>query len=133
MIRRSFSYFDITKTMPELVYHSYILGMLVFLKNNYYCESNPIVGEGRCDILICPKAGTYKDIAVILEFKQTDNKDKLEKVTDEALLQIREQNYIEGAKKRGIKTIYCYGIGFYKAELMVKMEKDSENDGDGED
>lgn len=129
MIRRSFSYFDITKTMPELVYHSYILGMLVFLKNNYYCESNPIVGEGRCDILICPKAGTYKDIAVILEFKQTDNKDKLEKVTDEALLQIRQQNYIEGAKKRGIKTIYCYGIGFYKAELMVKMEKDGDNDG----
>ncbi len=78
---------------------------------------NVIVGEGRCDILICPKAGMFKDVGVILEFKQTDDQAKLEKITDAALLQIKKQNYIEGAKKRGVKTVYCYGIGFYKAEL----------------
>ncbi len=123
MMKRSFSYFDITRTMPEAVYQSYILGMLMYLDRDYYCESNPVMGEGRCDILICPKAGVFKETGVILEFKKTDDEMKLDQITESALLQIKERNYIEGARKRGIKTIYCYGIGFYKAELMLKMEK----------
>jgi hypothetical protein len=122
-VENSFSYFDTTKTRPELMYHSFILGMLVFLQRDYYCESNAVVGKGRSDILICPKAGTFKDVAVILEFKKTSDRDKLEQVTDDALAQIKTKNYIDGAVKRGCKNIYCYGIGFFKEELMVKMEK----------
>lgn len=73
--------------------------------------------------MICPKSGVFKETGVILEFKKTDNESMLEQITEEALFQIREKNYIDGAKKRGVKTIFCYGIGFYRAELMVKMEK----------
>ena len=122
-VENSFSYFDTTRTRPELMYHAFILGMLVFLQRDYYCESNAVVGKGRSDILICPKAGTFKDVAVILEFKKTRDQTKLEQVADEALAQIETKDYVKGAIKRGCMTIYCYGIGFYKGELMAKMEK----------
>jgi hypothetical protein len=122
-VENSFSYFYTTKTRPELMYHAFILGMLVFLQRDYYCESNAAVGKGRSDILICPTAGTFKNVAVILEFKKTRYQAKLEQVTEEALAQIKTKDYVKGAIKRGCKTIYCYGIGFYKGELMAKMEK----------
>ena len=102
----SFSYFDTTETEPEMVYHAFILGLLVHLQKDYYFNSNGESGNGRADILIMPLAGNQKTSAVILEFKKTRDKEKLDE-----------------ARKRGATTIYIYGIGFYKKELQVIMEK----------
>lgn len=65
-----FSYFDVTKTEPERVYHAFILGLLSHVQNGYYFNSNPITGEGRADVLIIPKTSELFKNAIILEFKQ---------------------------------------------------------------
>jgi hypothetical protein len=119
----AFSYFDVTKSEPEKVYHAFILGLLSHVHNEYYFNSNPIAGEGRADILIMPKAGELSKNAVILEFKQTEEKDKIEESAKEGLKQIKEKKYIDEAKKRGAIDIYIYGIGFCQREIRLVMEK----------
>ena len=119
----AFSYFDVTKTEPEIVYHAFILGLLSHVHEGYYLNSNPVAGEGRADILIMPKAGELSQNAVILEFKQTEEKDKLEAAAKEGLKQIKEKKYINEAQKRGAVDIYIYGIGFCGREIKIGMEK----------
>jgi len=119
----SFSYFDTTNTEPELVYHAFILGLLVHLQKDYYFNSNGESGNGRADILIMPLVGNHKTSAVILEFKKTRDKEKLEESAEIAINQIKEKKYIDEARKRGATDIYIYGIGFYKKEIKVIMEQ----------
>ena len=118
-----FSYFDVTKTEPERVYHAFILGLLCHVQNTFYVDSNPIAGYGRADVFIMPKAGELSTNAVILEFKQTEEEEKLDEVSKEALKQIKEKRYIDEAKKRGAKEIYAYGIGFCGRDINVIMDK----------
>jgi len=121
-VHSSFSYFDTTGTEPELVYHAFILGLLVHLQKDYYFNSNGESGNGRADIMIMPLVGNYKTSAVILEFKKTRDIKKLDEVAQTAINQIKEKRYIDEARKRGSKNIYIYGIGFYKKEIKVLME-----------
>ena len=121
-VRTAFSYFDTTGNEPELVYHAFLLGLLVHLRTDYYFSSNPEAGEGRADVLIMPKSGNLGKNAVILEFKKAWSEEILEARTDVALQQIRDKGYVQEAIKRSAETIYCYGIGFYKREIMLKME-----------
>ena len=122
-VSNAFSYFDVTKAEPEIVYHAFILGLLSHVHEGYYFNSNPIASEGRADILIMPKAGELSQNAVILEFKQTEDKDKLEAAAKEGLKQIKEKKYINEAQKRGAVDIYIYGIGFCGREIKIGMEK----------
>ncbi len=122
-VRNAFSYFDVTKTEPERVYHAFVLGLLSHIQQGYYFNSNPVTGEGRADILIMPKAGELSKNAVVLEFKQTEDKEDLETAAKEGLAQIKEKQYIREAKKRGATKIYIYGIGFCGREVKIVMEK----------
>jgi len=122
-VLNAFSYFDLTQHEPERVYHAFLLGLLCHIQEDYYFSSNPEAGEGRADILIMPKSRNLSTHAVVLEFKQTDEKKRLEKVTQEALAQIKSKQYIAEAKKRGATEIYAYGIGFCGKDLKMLMEK----------
>ncbi len=122
-VLNAFSYFDVNKTEPEMVYHAFILGLLSHVQNGYYFNSNPETGEGRADILIMPKAGELLKNAVILEFKQTIDKEDLENAANEGLKQVKGKKYISEAQKRGATDIYIYGIGFCGREIKVIMEK----------
>jgi hypothetical protein len=119
----AFSYFDVTKTEPERVYHAFVLGLLCHVQNRFYVDSNPVAGYGRADVFIMPKAGELATNAVILEFKQTEEDDKLESISKEALEQIKEKRYISEAEKRGAKEVYAYGIGFCGRHIKVSMDK----------
>jgi len=122
-VYNAFSYFDTTNTEPELVYHAFILGLLVHLQNDYYFSSNQLAGYGRADILIMPLSGSLKTNAVILEFKKTKYRDKLAAASKIAINQIKEKQYIFEAKKRGATDIYIYGVGFYRQDISIVMEK----------
>ena len=122
-----FSYFDVTKTEPEKVYHAFILGLLSHIRDGYYFNSNPVSGEGRDDVLIMSKAIEFSNDAVILEFKQTEEKEELEAMAKEALEQIKSKQYVEEAFKRGAKNIYIYGIGFCGRDIKVLMENIDSN------
>ena len=107
-------------TSKEAFYHGLSLGMLSYLDNDYYVTSNFEAGFGRYDVVLEPK--NRNDRAFILEFKVTDDENKLEKLSEEAIKQIEEKRYDINLKSRGIKEITFVGIAFYGKKLKVSYK-----------
>ncbi|OPZ93852.1 MAG: putative AAA-ATPase [Firmicutes bacterium ADurb.Bin419] len=106
----------------ESFHHGFMLGLFVSVGEKYAVESNKEYGLGRPDIVLIPK--DIKNTAYILEFKweSTKGSKSLEKLTDEAVNQIKEKKYEEGFRsKYGHKKIVCIGVGFKGKDL--KMQK----------
>ena len=107
-------------TSKEAFYHGLSLGMLSYLDNDYYVTSNFEAGFGRYDVVLEPK--NRNDRAFILEFKVTDDENKLEKLSEEAIKQIEEKRYDINLKSREIKEITFVGIAFYGKKLKVNYK-----------
>ena len=107
-------------TSKEAFYHGLSLGMLSYLDNDYYVTSNFEAGFGRYDVVLEPK--NRNDRAFILEFKVTDDENKLEKLSEEAIKQIEEKRYDINLKSRGIKEITFVGVAFYGKKLKVSYK-----------
>ena len=104
----------------ESFYHGFMLGIsALFLDKQYIVESNKESGYGRFDIAIFPK-DTQK-AGVILEFKAVDRTASLEKQADEALRKIQDKQYEVEFAKRGIASVWKYGIAFCGKQVCVKM------------
>ena len=107
-------------TSKEAFYHGLSLGMLSYLDNDYYVTSNFEAGFGRYDVGLEPKNKNNR--AFILEFKVTDDENKLEKLSEEAIKQIEEKRYDINLKSRGIKEITFVGVAFYGKKLKVSYK-----------
>ena len=107
-------------TSKEAFYHGLSLGMLSYLDNDYYVTSNFEAGFGRYDVILEPKNKNNR--AFILEFKVTDDENKLEKLSEEVIKQIEEKRYDINLKSRGIKEITFVGIAFYGKKLKVSYK-----------
>ena len=107
-------------TSKEAFYHELSLGMLSYLDNDYYVTSNFEAGFGRYDVVLEPKNKNNR--AFILEFKVTDDENKLEKLSEEAIKQIEEKRYDINLKSREIKEITFVGIAFYGKKLKVSYK-----------
>ena len=107
-------------TSKEAFYHGLSLGMLSYLDNDYYVTSNFEAGFGRYDVVLEPKNKNNR--AFILEFKVTDDENKLEKLSEEAIKQIEEKRYDIKLKSRGIKEITFVGVAFYGKKLKVSYK-----------
>ena len=107
-------------TSKEAFYHGLSLGMLSYLDNDYYVTSNFEAGFGRYDVLLEPK--NRNDRAFILEFKVAEAKNKLEKLSKEAIKQIEEKKYDINLKSKEIKEITSVGIAFYGKKLKVSYK-----------
>ena len=94
----------------ENFYHGVVLGLLVYVNDSYYIESNKETGLGRCDVAIIPK--TLDKKGIILEFKRANTSETIEAAAKRALKQINDKRYDEGMKNKGIKDIVKLGIGF---------------------
>ncbi len=101
----------------EAYYHGFVAGLL---KHNekYLIKSNRESGIGRYDLILQTKR-IRKGRAIILEFKVTDNINKLEQSCKKALEQIETLHYDSDIKKEGYTDIIKYGICFYKKECLV--------------
>ena len=115
----SVSYND-TKKGNEAFYHGLIMGMGLYLEGEYITKSNIESGLGRYDFVIEPKNKTKR--AFIMEFKSTDNIEKLEEVSKETLEQIEDKKYDVSLKQNGIKDITYMGIAFYGKEIKIEYE-----------
>ncbi len=114
------SYFD----SPEAYYHGFMAGVYQQMKN-YRVLSNMEVGTGRPDLALVPPR--MRGIYFIFEFKIAKELTELEKRCEEALRQIHDQRYVEGAHARGYKNVQAYGIAFCGKECIVqKYEKPEE-------
>lgn len=94
----------------ESFYHGFLLGMTALFVPDYVVESNRESGYGRFDLAIFPK-DTSK-AGVVMEFKAAEREEYLEKRAKEALDQIEEKKYDMEFSKRGVTTVWKYGIAF---------------------
>ncbi len=69
IIGDTFSYYD-TEKNNEYIYHSYILGLLAIIGDDYIIKSNKESGEGRYDIMLIPHDKSKN--GVVIEIKQIE-------------------------------------------------------------
>ena len=119
ILLKSVSYND-TKKGNEAFYHGFILGMSLYLEGEYIVKSNIESGLGRYDVSIEPKNKNKR--GYILEFKATDNADKLEEISKEALKQIEEAKYSSTLKQEDTKEILYLGIAFCGKQIKVSYK-----------
>ena len=115
----SVSYND-TRKGNEAFYHGLIMGMGLYLEGEYITKSNIESGLGRYDFVIEPKNKAKR--AYIMEFKSTDNIEKLEEVSKEALEQIENKKYDVSLKQNGIKDITYIGIAFCGKQIKIEYK-----------
>jgi len=117
----SISYYD----AEESFYHGWMLSLTGLFLDTHYVSSNRETGEGRADLLLEPKSNEYP--GVVFEFKilreKEENKElldeKLKELAKNAYQQIWDKQYDAEIMKRNVKTIYKYGVAFYKKTLSV--------------
>ena len=122
-LMQSASCFD---TAQENFYHGTVFGMLAIMSDKYYISSNRESGDGRLDIQLEPK--DKKQMGYIIEFKAGKEleKEQLEQLAQHAVMQIRDKDYLEDMRYRGIKKIGLFGIGFCGKHVAVKYEEGME-------
>jgi len=116
----SFSYFDTAAEAPEKVYHAFVLGLLLNLRDDYQIKSNRESGYGRYDIMIIPDDKSKKGI--VIEFKKVNeySGESLADAVEAALKQIDQKNYEAELKAGGISKIVKLGIAFSGKEIEIK-------------
>ena len=102
---------------PETFYHGMMLGFALLMGERYEIASNRESGYGRFDLAFIPK--DKEKAGVILEFKKAKAGSDLEEKAEEALKEIEERAYDTELTKRGIKTIWKYGVAFCGKELEM--------------
>lgn len=111
------SFHDFAST-PEKVYHALVLGMLVWLSDDYEIRSNRESGYGRYDIVFKPKDLNKKGI--IIEFKLIDKETNADDVLNVALKQIDEKQYDTDLKAAGVTDILKIAVGFTGKAVFMK-------------
>jgi Protein of unknown function (DUF1703)./Predicted AAA-ATPase. len=113
------SYFDVSGSESERVYHAFVLGMLVSLPENYEVKSNKESGYGRYDVMIIPK--DISKIGIIIEFKKIDYflDDTIDEATTVALKQIEDKKYSQELLTKGVKNIIKLAIVFKGKEIKI--------------
>jgi hypothetical protein len=122
-IMQSGSYFDFNSNTSEQIFHVFILGLVVGLRDRYNIHSNKESGLGRFDVICVPK--DKEERAILLEFKVSDTAELLMEKAKEALLQIKEKQYIELLKQQEIKSVLAIGLAFYgkQMELIYEVQR----------
>ena len=114
----SMSYHDTSKT--EKPYHTFILGMMLYLDNEYTVLSNNETGYGRNDLALNPI--NKRDVGYIFEFKVAKTEEEIEKRAEEALSQIENKKYPVLLKECGVKEIVNIGMAFFGKKVKVKYK-----------
>ncbi len=119
---KSMSSFDIPENEPERSYHTFVLGVLVLLEESYELKSNRESGYGRYDIMLIPH--DKKQWGIVMEFKKVSSStgETLATAAKKALDQIRNKQYAQELRDRGIKKIAAFGIGCRGKKILVKKE-----------
>ncbi len=118
LLRDTVSYFD---TRNENSYHMFLLGILVNLSGEYEIISNTEAGYGRVDIVLLHKEDKTKP-AIIMELKEIDEfeEETKEKALEKAVEQIKQNDYISLAKRKGYENILAFGLVFDGKRCWIK-------------
>ena len=114
----SMSYHDTSKT--EKPYHTLILGMMLYLDNEYTVLSNDEAGYGRSDLALEPI--NKRNRGYIFEFKIAKDEEEMEEMSGQALAQIEEKKYLVMLKEHGVTEIACIGMAFCGKKVKIKYK-----------
>jgi hypothetical protein len=120
-VERTFGLYDVGDSTSENFYHAFVLGMMVYLDDEYEILSNRESGFGRYDVMMIPKDKSKK--GVIIEFKRVNKRrnESLDKALEKALEQIVEKKYEVELTNRGINDILRIGIAFKGKEVKMAV------------
>ena len=118
---QSSSYFDFPKDTIEQIFHVFVLGLVVGLREHYKISSNQESGLGRVDVKFIPRDKKRKGI--ILEFKVTENAEALLSKAQEALQQIKDKRYAETFKQHEVSNVLAIGLAFCGKQLDLAYEE----------
>lgn len=115
----SVSIFDTSPEEPEKIYHAFVLGILLGLKDTYEVKSNRESGYGRYDVMLIPKS--KNGLGIIIEFKKITSHDQMDLKTAAglALKQIEDKNYRQDLIDRGINNILYLGFAFQGKQSLI--------------
>lgn len=116
------SVFDLSAEEPEKIYHAFVLGMLLGLRNRYEVKSNRESGYGRYDVMLIPN--NPKDLGIIMEFKKIGPFDSstLEQAVASALKQVEERHYEQELLDRKISRILYLGLAFKGKQVLIRSK-----------
>lgn len=115
------SCFDFEADADEAYYHVFILGLLLALRRDYYIHSNREAGRGRFDLVLEPMDKSKSGFVV--EFKAPKGEVDLEKESEKALRQIKENKYDVELRARGVENMLLIGMAFHKRDFKLAWKK----------
>lgn len=104
------SHHDFPARLGEAVYQTFVLGMLVHLRDDYDVRSNRESGFGRADVLVCPRRPG--EPGVVMELKVPGRDGDVERALTAAAAQIRDRRYTAELRARGADPIHALAIVF---------------------
>lgn len=116
----SVSVFDVPAEESEKIYHAFVLGMLIGLKDRYEVKSNRESGLGRYDVMLIPKDSN--NLGIIMEFKKVGRFEEvdLESAVLSALQQIEDRQYAQELLDRGVSRILYLGFAFKGKQVLIR-------------
>ena len=120
IILETLSFYDVNRKNEEAVYHAFLLGILINLRD-YEVISNREAGLGRVDIILLHKKDKDR-VAIIMELKKINRfrENSKDKALENALKQIEKQKYEIEVRKRGYNNILKMGVVFDGKRVWVK-------------
>jgi hypothetical protein len=119
-IMQSGSYFDFSSNTSEQIFHVFVLGLVVGLRDEYIIRSNQESGLGRFDVVLIPK--NRQRNGILLEFKVANTEESLVNKAEEALVQIKDKQYLQNFKQHDIKSVLAIGMAFCGKQLEMAHE-----------
>ena len=110
--------FDVPFEESEKIYHAFVLGLLVGLKDRYTIKSNREAGLGRYDVMLFPK--NTQELGIVMEFKKVSPSEDLEQAAETALQQIDEKKYAHELISYGVSRVLTLGLAFKGKQVFVK-------------
>lgn len=107
----------------ESFYHGLMLGLIALMDNRYKIKSNRESGDGRYDISLFPKEERNPGIIMELKWKKALSTEELDRLAEDALVQIEDMRYDSEMKEGGIKEILKFGIAFTGKNVCIKTGK----------
>jgi len=114
------SFYQTSKDHIEKVYHAFVLGMLITLKDSYHIESERESGYGRVDILMTPKDKNKPGI--IIEMKKIRPRETTETAIEAALQQIEDRQYETLLRQQGCTHIMKIAVTFDGKRVWAKTK-----------
>jgi hypothetical protein len=110
------------KAKNENVYHMFVLGMMIQLRDTYEVFSNRESGKGRYDMALIPRNVQTHPRGFVLAFKEVEKEAQLAQSVAFALQQITNKAYDTELTKRNVPHIVHIGIAFAEKQTSVGME-----------